>query len=135
MVSIKLPQYQILIINNFCSNWEISCCEHLNFSLFQTALEMFGICKYFSFGLIFQVARFQKIPNGENETMIPVLTSKKASELPVSEVASILQVSAWWGGKEYLVKSVTQTLQISAVQQNFRDDRSPLFCATQHSSH
>uniref|UniRef100_A0A8C2RET8 P-type Ca(2+) transporter n=1 Tax=Capra hircus TaxID=9925 RepID=A0A8C2RET8_CAPHI len=39
-----------------------------------------------------QVARFQKIPNSENETMIPVLTSKKASELPVSEVASILQV-------------------------------------------
>uniref|UniRef100_A0A8C2REB8 P-type Ca(2+) transporter n=1 Tax=Capra hircus TaxID=9925 RepID=A0A8C2REB8_CAPHI len=38
-----------------------------------------------------QVARFQKIPNSENETMIPVLTSKKASELPVSEVASILQ--------------------------------------------
>ncbi|XP_033068576.1 calcium-transporting ATPase type 2C member 1 isoform X8 [Trachypithecus francoisi] len=38
-----------------------------------------------------QVARFQKLPNGENETMIPVLTSKKASELPVSEVASILQ--------------------------------------------
>nr|XP_060496882.1 calcium-transporting ATPase type 2C member 1 [Panthera onca] len=38
-----------------------------------------------------QVARFQKIPNAENETMIPVLTSKKASELPVSEVASILQ--------------------------------------------
>ncbi|KAL2804312.1 calcium-transporting ATPase type 2C member 1 isoform 2b [Daubentonia madagascariensis] len=38
-----------------------------------------------------QVARFQKIPNGENETMIPVLTSKKASELPVSEVTSILQ--------------------------------------------
>lgn len=38
-----------------------------------------------------QVARFQKIPNGENETMIPVLSSKKASELPVSEVASILQ--------------------------------------------
>ncbi|KAH0503546.1 Calcium-transporting ATPase type 2C member 1 [Microtus ochrogaster] len=38
-----------------------------------------------------QVARFQKIPNGENETMIPVLTSKKASELPVSEVAGILQ--------------------------------------------
>ncbi|ERE75510.1 calcium-transporting ATPase type 2C member 1-like isoform 1 [Cricetulus griseus] len=37
------------------------------------------------------VARFQKIPNGENETMIPVLTSKKASELPVSEVAGILQ--------------------------------------------
>uniref|UniRef100_A0A8C6D3X7 P-type Ca(2+) transporter n=1 Tax=Moschus moschiferus TaxID=68415 RepID=A0A8C6D3X7_MOSMO len=38
-----------------------------------------------------KVARFQKIPNAENETMIPVLTSKKASELPVSEVASILQ--------------------------------------------
>uniref|UniRef100_A0A8D2BD74 Calcium-transporting ATPase n=1 Tax=Sus scrofa TaxID=9823 RepID=A0A8D2BD74_PIG len=38
-----------------------------------------------------QVARFQKLPNTENETMIPVLTSKKASELPVSEVAGILQ--------------------------------------------
>uniref|UniRef100_A0A8C0GFT8 Calcium-transporting ATPase n=1 Tax=Chelonoidis abingdonii TaxID=106734 RepID=A0A8C0GFT8_CHEAB len=34
---------------------------------------------------------FQQIRNGDNETMIPVLTSKKASELPVSEVASILQ--------------------------------------------
>ena len=38
-----------------------------------------------------KVARFQKLPNTENETMIPVLTSKKASELPVSEVAGILQ--------------------------------------------
>ncbi|XP_050794306.1 calcium-transporting ATPase type 2C member 1 isoform X3 [Gopherus flavomarginatus] len=38
-----------------------------------------------------KVAGFQQIPNGDNETMIPVLTSKKASELPVSEVASILQ--------------------------------------------
>ena len=31
--------------------------------------------------------------------MIPVLTSKKASELPVSEVVSILQVSAGRGEK------------------------------------
>ncbi|XP_078007653.1 calcium-transporting ATPase type 2C member 1 isoform X3 [Phascolarctos cinereus] len=38
-----------------------------------------------------KVARFKKLPNGENETMIPVLTSKKASELPVNEVVSILQ--------------------------------------------
>ncbi|XP_031199462.1 calcium-transporting ATPase type 2C member 1 isoform X1 [Mastomys coucha] len=38
-----------------------------------------------------QVARFQKIPNVENETMIPVLTSKRASELAVSEVAGLLQ--------------------------------------------
>ncbi|XP_032630813.1 calcium-transporting ATPase type 2C member 1 isoform X3 [Chelonoidis abingdonii] len=38
-----------------------------------------------------KVAGFQQIRNGDNETMIPVLTSKKASELPVSEVASILQ--------------------------------------------
>lgn len=38
--------------------------------------------------------------------MIPVLTSKKASELPVSEVVSILQVSAWWGGKKKIVKLV-----------------------------
>uniref|UniRef100_A0A8D0G8Z4 Calcium-transporting ATPase n=1 Tax=Sphenodon punctatus TaxID=8508 RepID=A0A8D0G8Z4_SPHPU len=37
------------------------------------------------------VARLQQMPNGENETMIPVLSSKKASELPVNEVASILQ--------------------------------------------
>ncbi|KAH0627276.1 hypothetical protein JD844_002798 [Phrynosoma platyrhinos] len=40
-------------------------------------------------GLI--VARFQQLPNDDDEIMIPVLTSKKASELPVSEVASILQ--------------------------------------------
>uniref|UniRef100_A0A5F8G749 P-type Ca(2+) transporter n=1 Tax=Monodelphis domestica TaxID=13616 RepID=A0A5F8G749_MONDO len=38
-----------------------------------------------------KVSRFKKLPNGENETMIPVLTSKKASELPVNEVVSILQ--------------------------------------------
>ncbi|XP_025056040.1 calcium-transporting ATPase type 2C member 1 isoform X2 [Alligator sinensis] len=38
-----------------------------------------------------KVARLQQIPNGDNETMIPVLSSKKASELPVNEVASILQ--------------------------------------------
>ncbi|XP_048694703.1 calcium-transporting ATPase type 2C member 1 isoform X1 [Caretta caretta] len=38
-----------------------------------------------------KVAGFQQIPNGDSETMIPVLTSKKASELPVSEVATILQ--------------------------------------------
>ncbi|NXI14778.1 AT2C1 ATPase, partial [Irena cyanogastra] len=39
------------------------------------------------------VARLQKIPDGDNETMIPVLSSKKASELPVDEVASILQAN------------------------------------------
>ncbi|XP_028605891.2 calcium-transporting ATPase type 2C member 1 isoform X2 [Podarcis muralis] len=38
-----------------------------------------------------KVARFQQLPNDETEIMIPVLTSKKASELPVNEVASILQ--------------------------------------------
>lgn len=38
--------------------------------------------------------------------MIPVLTSKKASELPVSEVASILQVSFWWGEQEEIIKLV-----------------------------
>ncbi|KAL7976789.1 hypothetical protein Chor_008738, partial [Crotalus horridus] len=37
------------------------------------------------------VAHFQQLPKDENEIMIPVLTSKKASELPVNEVASILQ--------------------------------------------
>ncbi|RMC05270.1 hypothetical protein DUI87_18456 [Hirundo rustica rustica] len=40
-----------------------------------------------------EVARLQKIPDGDNETMIPVLSSKKASELPVDEVASILQAN------------------------------------------
>uniref|UniRef100_A0A8B9DZ50 P-type Ca(2+) transporter n=2 Tax=Anser cygnoides TaxID=8845 RepID=A0A8B9DZ50_ANSCY len=39
------------------------------------------------------VARLQQIPDGDNETMIPVLSSKKASELPVDEVASILQAN------------------------------------------
>uniref|UniRef100_A0A8B9TFJ4 Calcium-transporting ATPase n=1 Tax=Anas platyrhynchos TaxID=8839 RepID=A0A8B9TFJ4_ANAPL len=38
-----------------------------------------------------KVARLQQIPDGDNETMIPVLSSKKASELPIDEVASILQ--------------------------------------------
>ncbi|KAG8139293.1 hypothetical protein E2320_002057, partial [Naja naja] len=37
------------------------------------------------------VTHFQQLPKDENEIMIPVLTSKKASELPVNEVASILQ--------------------------------------------
>ncbi|XP_061320466.1 calcium-transporting ATPase type 2C member 1 isoform X4 [Pezoporus flaviventris] len=40
-----------------------------------------------------KVAHLQKIPDGDNETMIPVLSSKKASELPVDEVASILQAN------------------------------------------
>lgn len=31
-------------------------------------------------------------PDCEDETMVPVLTSKKASELPVNEVACTLQV-------------------------------------------
>uniref|UniRef100_A0A8C6ZJ94 Calcium-transporting ATPase n=1 Tax=Nothoprocta perdicaria TaxID=30464 RepID=A0A8C6ZJ94_NOTPE len=39
------------------------------------------------------VARLEQIPDGDNETMIPVLSSKKASELPVDEVASILQAN------------------------------------------
>ncbi|XP_026537485.1 calcium-transporting ATPase type 2C member 1 isoform X1 [Notechis scutatus] len=38
-----------------------------------------------------KVTHFQQLPKDENEIMIPVLTSKKASELPVNEVASILQ--------------------------------------------
>ncbi|XP_034259859.1 calcium-transporting ATPase type 2C member 1 isoform X1 [Pantherophis guttatus] len=38
-----------------------------------------------------KVAHFQQLPKDENEIMIPVLTSKKASELPVNEVASILK--------------------------------------------
>uniref|UniRef100_A0A8B9THT3 Calcium-transporting ATPase n=2 Tax=Anas platyrhynchos TaxID=8839 RepID=A0A8B9THT3_ANAPL len=40
-----------------------------------------------------KVARLQQIPDGDNETMIPVLSSKKASELPIDEVASILQAN------------------------------------------
>jgi len=38
----------------------------------------------------FQLADYQ--PHCENETMVPVLTSKKASELPVNEAACALQV-------------------------------------------
>lgn len=33
--------------------------------------------------------------------MIPVLSSKKASELPIDEVASILQVSIFFMSKEF----------------------------------
>nr|XP_033785910.1 calcium-transporting ATPase type 2C member 1 isoform X2 [Geotrypetes seraphini]XP_033785912.1 calcium-transporting ATPase type 2C member 1 isoform X2 [Geotrypetes seraphini] len=40
-----------------------------------------------------KVSRFRPIPSSENETMIPVLASRKASELPVNEVASILQAN------------------------------------------
>ncbi|XP_068002473.1 calcium-transporting ATPase type 2C member 1 isoform X1 [Melanerpes formicivorus] len=46
-----------------------------------------------------KVARLQKLPDGDNETMIPVLSSKKASELPVDEVASILQANLQHGLK------------------------------------
>uniref|UniRef100_A0A8C9PJJ1 Calcium-transporting ATPase n=1 Tax=Spermophilus dauricus TaxID=99837 RepID=A0A8C9PJJ1_SPEDA len=62
-----------------------------------------------------QVARFQKIPNGENETMIPVLTSKKASELPVSEVASILQF------KNPLIMLLLASAVISVLMHQFDD--------------
>ena len=55
------------------------------------------------FGFVSQVARLQKIPDGDNETMIPVLSSKKASELPVDEVASILQVSDFASFKNVLM--------------------------------
>uniref|UniRef100_A0A673JJT1 Calcium-transporting ATPase n=1 Tax=Sinocyclocheilus rhinocerous TaxID=307959 RepID=A0A673JJT1_9TELE len=36
-------------------------------------------------------------PHSENETMVPVLTSKKASELPVNEVACALQADLQFG--------------------------------------
>ncbi|OWK05692.1 ATP2C1, partial [Cervus elaphus hippelaphus] len=61
------------------------------------------------------VARFQKIPNAENETMIPVLTSKKASELPVSEVASILQF------KNPLIMLLLASAVISVLMHQFDD--------------
>lgn len=35
----------------------------------------------------------QRQPCSEDETMVPVLTSRKASELPVNEVACLLQVT------------------------------------------
>ncbi|OCT74226.1 hypothetical protein XELAEV_18033184mg, partial [Xenopus laevis] len=41
--------------------------------------------------LAVKASRFQQLPNTKNDTMIPVLSSKKASELPVSEVAWILK--------------------------------------------
>ncbi|XP_070586965.1 calcium-transporting ATPase type 2C member 1-like isoform X1 [Erythrolamprus reginae] len=40
-----------------------------------------------------KVVHFQQLPKDEKEIMIPVLTSKKASELPVNEIASILQAN------------------------------------------
>lgn len=44
---------------------------------------------YFVFSF-FKLAECQ--PYCEDETMVPVLTSKRASELPVNEVACVLQV-------------------------------------------
>uniref|UniRef100_A0A673JI13 Calcium-transporting ATPase n=1 Tax=Sinocyclocheilus rhinocerous TaxID=307959 RepID=A0A673JI13_9TELE len=43
----------------------------------------------------FQLSECQ--PHSENETMVPVLTSKKASELPVNEVACALQADLQFG--------------------------------------
>ncbi|KAJ7413754.1 Calcium-transporting ATPase type 2C member 1 [Pitangus sulphuratus] len=62
-----------------------------------------------------QVARLQKIPDGDNETMIPVLSSKKASELPVDEVASILQF------KNPLIMLLLASAVISVVMHQFDD--------------
>ena len=45
---------------------------------------------YFLFLFVLQLS--QREPYSEDETMVPVLTSKKASELPVNEVVCVLQV-------------------------------------------
>lgn len=42
---------------------------------------------------VFVLQLSQSHPSCEDETMVPVLTSRKASELPVNEVACVLQVS------------------------------------------
>ncbi|XP_036394644.1 calcium-transporting ATPase type 2C member 1 [Megalops cyprinoides] len=39
----------------------------------------------------------EELPHCEDETMVPVLTSKKASELPVNEVACLLQADLQFG--------------------------------------
>ncbi|TMS01717.1 Calcium-transporting ATPase type 2C member 1 [Larimichthys crocea] len=39
----------------------------------------------------------ERQPSSEDETMVPVLTSRKASELPVNEVACILQADLQLG--------------------------------------
>uniref|UniRef100_A0A7N8YQM1 Calcium-transporting ATPase n=1 Tax=Mastacembelus armatus TaxID=205130 RepID=A0A7N8YQM1_9TELE len=43
------------------------------------------------------VVQLSERPSGEDETMVPVLTSRKASELPVNEVACILQAELQLG--------------------------------------
>ncbi|KAF4799376.1 Calcium-transporting ATPase type 2C member 1 [Turdus rufiventris] len=64
---------------------------------------------------VFKVVRLQNIPDGDNETMIPVLSSKKASELPVDEVASILQF------KNPLIMLLLASAVISVVMHQFDD--------------
>ncbi|XP_030249261.1 calcium-transporting ATPase type 2C member 1-like [Sparus aurata] len=39
----------------------------------------------------------ERQPSSEDETMVPVLTSRKASELPVNEVACVLQADLQLG--------------------------------------
>ncbi|OXB65930.1 hypothetical protein ASZ78_002678 [Callipepla squamata] len=65
--------------------------------------------------LIQEVARLEQIPDGDNETMIPVLSSKKASELPVDEVASILQF------KNPLIMLLLASAVISVLMHQFDD--------------
>uniref|UniRef100_A0A673JNE0 Calcium-transporting ATPase n=1 Tax=Sinocyclocheilus rhinocerous TaxID=307959 RepID=A0A673JNE0_9TELE len=54
-------------------------------------------------------------PHSENETMVPVLTSKKASELPVNEVACALQF------KDPLILLLLASAVISVLMRQFDD--------------
>lgn len=47
-----------------------------------------------TFLCLFMSQLSERQPSCEDETMVPVLTSRKASELPVNEAACILQVGA-----------------------------------------
>lgn len=44
------------------------------------------------FFCVFVLQLSERQPSSDDETMVPVLTSRKASELPVDEAACILQV-------------------------------------------
>uniref|UniRef100_A0A9J8C9W1 Calcium-transporting ATPase n=2 Tax=Cyprinus carpio TaxID=7962 RepID=A0A9J8C9W1_CYPCA len=73
---------------------------------------LFKISLFLNF-YFFQIAECQ--PHCENETMVPVLTSKKASELPVNEVACALQF------KNPLILLLLASAVISVLMRQFDD--------------
>uniref|UniRef100_A0A8C1VMU3 Calcium-transporting ATPase n=1 Tax=Cyprinus carpio TaxID=7962 RepID=A0A8C1VMU3_CYPCA len=101
----KLPPYFSLFHNAKMLTSSLSSVDVLFFNLFKISL-------FLNF-YFFQIAECQ--PHCENETMVPVLTSKKASELPVNEVACALQF------KNPLILLLLASAVISVLMRQFDD--------------